>query len=229
MALHSLPLDAPGAALPAAVDAAGVTVMRERLGAVSHDLTDAERIDLIRALEELKSAAAAAQAKVTVDFDASQRAAQAVAGVRAAHHGRGVASQIGLARKDSPFRGARHLGLAKVLVHEMPHTLAALAAGVLSEWRATILARETAILTAEDRATVDRLLCSDLARLEGVGDQQLGNEARRLAHRLDPAAAVRRASKAEADRHVSIRPAPTRWLGSVRWSRLPRALPCTPR
>lgn len=208
MALLPLPLNAPGAALPAAVDVAGVMVMRETLGAVSDEMTDVERIDLIRALEELKSAAAAVQARVAVDFDASQRSAQSVAGVRAAQQGRGVASQIGLARKDSPFRGSRHLGLAKVLVHEMPHTMAALAAGVLSEWRATILARETAILTVEDRATVDRLLCSDLTRLEGVGDQQLGNEARGLAHRLDPAAAVRRARKAEADRHVSIRPAP---------------------
>ena len=40
------------------------------------DATDPERIDLIRALEELKGAAAAAQARVTVAFDASQRRAQ---------------------------------------------------------------------------------------------------------------------------------------------------------
>ena len=40
------------------------------------DTTDPERIDLIRALEELKGAAAAAQARVTVAFDASQRRAQ---------------------------------------------------------------------------------------------------------------------------------------------------------
>ena len=45
------------------------------------DATDAERIDLIRALEELKGAAAAAQARVTVAFDASQRRAQRDAGV----------------------------------------------------------------------------------------------------------------------------------------------------
>lgn len=37
---------------------------------------DAERIDQIRLLEELKSAAAAAQARVTARFVASQKAAQ---------------------------------------------------------------------------------------------------------------------------------------------------------
>src|SRR5437867_13219734 len=31
--------------------------------------------------------------------------------------------------------GGRHLGFAKALVHEMPHTLAALECGALSEWR----------------------------------------------------------------------------------------------
>ena len=40
------------------------------------DTSDAERVDLIRALEELKGAAAAAQARVTVAFDDSQRRAQ---------------------------------------------------------------------------------------------------------------------------------------------------------
>ena len=41
--------------------------------------------------------------------------------------------------------------MAKALVHEMPHTLAALEAGALSEWRATILVRESACLDVEDR------------------------------------------------------------------------------
>jgi len=62
--------------------------------------------------------------------------------VPTAKQGRGVAGEVALARRDSPARGGRHLGLAKALVHEMPHTLAALESGALSEWRATLIARE---------------------------------------------------------------------------------------
>jgi hypothetical protein len=45
----------------------------------------------------------------------------------------------------------------------MPHTLALLQTGRLNEWRATLLVRETACLSAADRAIVDRRLCSDPA------------------------------------------------------------------
>jgi hypothetical protein len=36
-----------------------------------------------------------------------------------------VAAQIALARRDTPVKGAQHLGLAAALVNEMPHTFAA--------------------------------------------------------------------------------------------------------
>ncbi|MET0701504.1 MAG: HNH endonuclease, partial [Mycobacterium sp.] len=92
----------------------------------------------IEALETLKAAAAAGQARLTAAFAASRRAQEAAAGMPAAKRGRGVASEIALARRDAPVLGNRHLGFATALVHEMPHTLAALESGVLSEWRATL-------------------------------------------------------------------------------------------
>jgi hypothetical protein len=92
------------------------------------DIGDAERIDQIRLLEQVKAAAAAAQARITVAFDASQRQRAAERGIPAAARGQGIAAQIALARREIPFLGARHLGLAKTLVAEMPHTLAALTA-----------------------------------------------------------------------------------------------------
>jgi hypothetical protein len=90
----------------------------------------------------------------------------------------------------------------------MPHTMAALRAGLISEWRATLLARETACLTREHRAAVDRELAADPATLEGMGDRALVGRARSLAYRLDPQAAVRRVAKAESERRVTLRPAP---------------------
>src|SRR3712207_151627 len=112
----------------------------------SRNVSDAERIDQLRALERLKAAAAATQARIAVDLDASVRAAHAATGTPTDRQGRGVAGQIAFARQESPYRGSRHLGLGKVLVAEMPHTLAALEQGLISEWRATLLARETGCL-----------------------------------------------------------------------------------
>ena len=196
---------------PVDVPSAGVGVLADWvsiLGTLDRELSDAERVDRIRVLEEIKAAACAAQARVTADLDASQREHHAALGIRAADQGKGVAAQVGLARRESPNRGAVHLGLAKVLVTEMPHTMAALESGRLSEWRATLLVRETACLTLADRQTVDRVLVADPAVLDGKGDQALVAEIKKLAYTLDPHAVVARARKAESERRVTCRPAP---------------------
>jgi hypothetical protein len=96
------------------------------------------------------------------------RAAHA-AGIPAERQGCGVAAQVALARQESAYRGGRHLGLAKILDAEMPHTLAALEQGAISEWRASLLARETGCLSREHRELIDTQLCGDPALLEGVG------------------------------------------------------------
>ncbi|MCQ1986491.1 HNH endonuclease signature motif containing protein [Arthrobacter sp. zg-Y844] len=169
---------------------------------------DGELIDRIRALEELKAAASAAQARAAVEFDASQRRKQAEAGVPRADLGRGVASQIALARRESPSRGGRLLGFAKVLTKEMPCTLDALTRGKISEWRATLLVRETACLSLEDRRRVDEELAGDPDVLETLGDRQIISRTRGAAYRFDPQTGVKRAAKAESERFVSCRPAP---------------------
>lgn len=191
-----------------ACDAGAMWRVAEGLTSARSGCSDAERIDRIRALEALKASAAAAQAELAADLDSSVRAAHAASGLPKDRHGVGVAAQVALARRESPHRGGRHLGLAKALVHEMPHALALLRQGLLSEWRATLLVRETACLTREDRAAVDEALCADPATLDGVGDARLVGMAKALAYRLDPEAIVRRRAKAERDRRVSVRPAP---------------------
>ncbi len=166
---------------------------------------DAERISQLELLERLKSAAAAAQAVVTVDLAASQRAEQVAAGVPAARLGLGVGAQVGLARRDSAFRGGRYLGLAQALTTELPATLAALRVGDVSEWRATIVCRETACLDPADRRAADAELAPVLA---GLGDREVEAAARAVAYRLDPRAFVDRSAAAAKDRTVTLRPAP---------------------
>jgi len=165
-------------------------------------------VNRIAQLERVKSAAAAGQARAAAALDAARRTAEAAAGIPAARRGRGVASEIALARRDSPARGGRHLGFAKALVHEMPHTLAALESGALSEWRATLIVRESACLDIDDRRILDAELCSDATTLDGMGDARIAAAAKAIAYRLDPHAVVDRAARAEAERTVTIRPAP---------------------
>jgi hypothetical protein len=169
---------------------------------------EAALIERIADLERVKAAAAAGQARAAAALDERRRADEAAAGVARHQRGRGVASEVALARRDSPTRGGRHLGFAKALVCEMPHTLAALECGVLSEWRATLIVRESACLDVEDRQVLDSELCADMANLDGMGDARIAAAAKEIAYRLDAQAVVDRAANANEDRTVTIRPAP---------------------
>ncbi|MCZ9882255.1 13E12 repeat family protein, partial [Arthrobacter sp. B2a2-09] len=165
-------------------------------------------IEQLRGLEDLKSAIAGLQARIAVAFDGAQRSTEADLGIPADERGRGVGAQIALARRESPARGSRHLGFAKALVTEMPHTLAALDTGQLNEWRATLLVKETACLSPEDRCAVDEELAADTGVFDGAGDKAIISAARAAAYRRDPRSVTQRASHAATERHVSLRPAP---------------------
>lgn len=171
-------------------------------------LDDAQRADALRALERLGCVVSAAQAHLSSELDVSQRAAQADAGVPAARQGAGVADQVARARRESPHRGRQHLGLAKVVARELPHTWAAWRAGRITEWKATIVARETACLSLADRMVVDRIVAGDAAAIEAMGDRELAGACLEEVARLDAAALVARRRRAESERRVTLRPAP---------------------
>ena len=191
----------PGGGLSAA-DLAGwvqkLAVMDVRGG-------DVERIDRIRELERVKSACAAAQAVLTVAFVQSQTAGLSTKRARDERVRRSVSGQVAVARRESPFRGGRHVGLATVLTTEMPNVFAALRSGVISEWGATLVVRETACLEVADRWRVDAEL---VGQLGGLSEKQVALAAARIGQRLDPGQYVARARKAAGDRRVSCRPAP---------------------
>ncbi|WP_111767836.1 HNH endonuclease [Nakamurella deserti] len=171
--------------------------------------TAAELIDLIGALETLKSVASAAQAHFTAEFAAFREAELAPLKARDDDRGaavrRDIGAQIGLARRVSPRVGARLVGLAEVLTTEMPSTMAALRGGRIDEYQALLVVAETATLSREHRAKVDAELA---ARLGTLSPGRARSEAARIGYRLDPDQAVRRARKAVGDRCVTLRPAP---------------------
>ncbi|MBK8469361.1 MAG: DUF222 domain-containing protein [Actinomycetales bacterium] len=192
-----------------AVTAEAVRTMIDRLSDGTPATPDeaasaAALVDLVAALEELKAAAAAAQARATVALFTAQRADDIRRGADSAETARSVGAQVALARKDSPARGSRHLGLAQGLVSEMPQTLALLAGGDVSEWVATLVAQQTACLSPELRRQVDTQLATHLPSLS---PRQARALAGRLTAAVDAAAVVRRNEEAVSSRRVSLRPA----------------------
>lgn len=221
-ALRPVPPDEAG---PRNLSARDVAVFHEHLLAAAKPGQARSRAEMLRALEDLTGAVAAIQAQVLVemDDDARRAAREHADAAEADPTGRRVPVTVASAERDavvslkseasralrvSPHRAGVLLGAAKVWHTEMPHTLAALRAGRLTQERAIILVKETACLTVEDRARIDADLCADPATLEGIGTRQMEAMARARAAELDPGAMVARAAKAAEDRRVTIRPAP---------------------
>ncbi|MEQ4566563.1 DUF222 domain-containing protein [Paenarthrobacter sp. CAP02] len=198
---------AGGVAIAAPVPAASAVLAagldRGPEGTVSGDL-----IQQLRVLEDMKSAISSLQAKIAVAFDLAQRQEQAEKGIPASERGKGIGAQVALARRESPNKGSRLLGLAKALVTEMPHTMAALESGQLNEWRATLLVKETACLSVEDRGAVDAELAPDTGTFDGAGDKAITAAVKAAAYRRDPRTVTERAAHAASERYVSLRPAP---------------------
>jgi hypothetical protein len=168
---------------------------------------EVEAIDRISLVESIKAACAAVQAADTLRLQELRSAAEAEAGVPIDRRLRGLSAEVALARRVSGNAGGRHLGFARAMA-EMPNTFARLREGSLSEWRATILVRETGYLQVQDRAVIDAALCSDASTLEGVGDRELEALAKKIAYERDPQAVVDHNASAPKDRRVSMRPKP---------------------
>lgn len=179
---------------------------------------DSELLAQLTALETLKAATAAAQARVTATFAASRvAAAQAAASdehdARQARRmssaaARDAAAQVALARRMSPWQGARAVASARRLVSELPATMAALTAGVLSEHRAAMVERETSLLTSRERAAVDAEVCTDHHVVGRLGDRGLERTLRAAVHRLGPQRAEERSHAAAKERCVTFRQLP---------------------
>ena len=152
----------------------------------------------VEALERLKSATAAAQARITAEFD----------DLRLAQHPQhpaaeaSLGAEVGIARHDSPHRGRRSLRLARALTDDLIHTMEALARGDISERRAEIIASGTSDLSLEDRIAVDAELAP---RLGELGDRELQVLVQRIVYRIDAAGVAARQEQARGRRNVSSR------------------------
>ncbi len=175
--------------------------MSERL--VDSDADEAVLLGRIAELERVKAAAAAEQARAAAVLEARRIDAARAGGPRVSRAALG--SEIGLARRESPHRGERLMAMARILVADMPCTLAALEAGVLSEHRAELITKEAACLSALDRQLLDVELCADPAPLAGLGNTEVSAEAARIVYELDQQTVLDKMTRARAARHVRFR------------------------
>ncbi|MFI2485471.1 HNH endonuclease [Promicromonospora kroppenstedtii] len=173
-------------------------------------VVQAQWVDLLGELEAVKNAVTATQARLAVALDEATRADEARQSIRAERQGRGVPNQVGAALRVGPHAGAGFVSTSRVWITQMPHTFTALQAGVLSQWRATLLVRETSHLSLEHRALIDEEICgpTHLTELATMSTRRLVARIKELAARLDVHACVNRNAKAVSERRVSIRPAP---------------------
>jgi len=155
-----------------ATTSAAIAELSRELLALDLDLPDPDRVATIRVLTDLTNTIGALQARLVSDLDASRRARDDEAGIPREER-RGVGAIVAWARRESPHAGQVAVGVATAVVREMPHTFAAMCAGVLSEYRARLLVTETACLSLEDRAAVDQAVCADVGALEGGGSRRL--------------------------------------------------------
>ncbi len=144
------------------------------------------------------------------DGDGSEGAGRGSRGTRrAANPNTGVAAQVALARRESPAKGTRLVSHALALTRHLPHTLDALATGLLNEYRAGLVARLTSHLSPELQAAVDAQVIGANGQQVGTwGDRELERHVRACADGLDAAGAAERARVAESERRVTIRPVP---------------------
>lgn len=191
------------------------TAIAERLGDVAlcgdgvfsaDGLTADELVALLEEAETIRSASAAVMARAAAALEARTREDRAARNLPRSTHREGVAQQVAAARRLSPHRAALRLGTAHLLVDHMPHTFAALAAGRLSEERATLIARGLPELDVHALERLDEVLSSDPAAWDGMGDRAVRDRVARAACRFAPTAMAAEADRARRRRHVAVRP-----------------------
>jgi hypothetical protein len=183
--------------------AGDIHAVAELLAELTPAALGADQLDQLEALERIKCAAAAAQVAVTTAFsDAASAELVSAAPRRTPPRAMSVGAEVALATLSSPHAGEQRVLLSRRLRDQLPHTLAALAHGELTEDRAFRIAREVAHLTPEQRRLVDH----DIApRLVGLGDASLRRVVRRSCLTIASDAEAGRYDRARADRRVATR------------------------
>lgn len=192
------------AALRSAFDEVAVDLEQQVDSAIEEHRCDA-LLQFVRQCTELQAMLGAIEMRAVAGYDALVRAKQWRAELPARHIGRGIAQDIGKARRISPSRASKHAAAATIAVRDLPQTMAQLRAGNVNTENVEVIAAQVSVLSRDHRLHVDAKLapkCGNLSRRQAEG------MARALADTLDQEAAVARRERSIKQRRVTVRPAP---------------------
>lgn len=105
---------------------------------IDPDATEAALVDQLAAMTRTTAGIAAAQARVTTMLEAKRLARRAAEGSLPPDAPKGWHPRWGWPASPPLGTGAKYLKMSRILVDDMPYTLAALQSGVLTENRAMI-------------------------------------------------------------------------------------------
>jgi hypothetical protein len=165
-----------------------------------------DRIARIARLEEMKAAIAAEQAAeiraFAIEHVESQIAAGDIDPLKLEHS---IAAQIGLACRVSAFEGRKRLRIARDLHDGHTHVRELFTAGVLSEYKTSLVVAATSHLSREERAEVDSRLAAH--QVETLSVRRIESLAKSLAAEVAPEKFAARCRAARTGRRVTISPA----------------------
>jgi hypothetical protein len=162
-------------------------------------LDDGQLLGLASAGRRLAARGAWTEATAVGEFAARRQAAVASGDRGAKARAEYAAVDVAMELLLSDHQAAEKITIARALRRRLPRTSAALAAGLLDEYKAKIIAETTAPLTDKDAAQADEILAAAAPVLR-YG--QLWNQARRVAAALDPEAAARKKEEAKGNARV---------------------------
>ena len=116
---------------------------------------------------------------------------------------RSAAAEVALAVSSTESRARGQLDLAETLTTRLPHTLAAMESGSIDSYKASKVADATAVLDDATAREADEVLAERLVGKNPVGLRQAAG---RVAARLDPEGADRRAAQRRYCRRVELIP-----------------------
>lgn len=116
---------------------------------------------------------------------------------------RSAAAEVALTISGTESRAQAQLDLAETLTTRLPHTLAAMRSGSVDAFKAGKVADATALLDDETARRADEVLAE---RLPGKNPAGVRQAAGRVAARLDPVGADRRAAERRYHRRVALVP-----------------------
>ena len=169
------------------------------------DLPDDDLLGLMSAADRMASRAQWARLAATAEFARrryhQQEAAIAARAPEGRQAGQHAADEVAFETVRTARQADEQLWLAESLASRLSRLMARMAEGAIDAYRALIVARATADLSAEDAAIADQILATEAP---GLTTDALSRRTRQVVMTLDPEAAAKRKKKAKKQARVQM-------------------------